>query len=205
MPVADIIGEIDAYLSRLSQARELLSERTTEESPKQVARRETKVAVRKPEPASSSSQRTNKNKSRSNRPVAHLEEVRMRGGVNVQVPHTESNGVSQSEQPAISESERAIPQNIVITRLPASRRISSIRAAHRRTGKLALGSKPDPLKPAIALAGPTNSKIVVISAEQMKREREQVAPQPVLRPHPPTSGLSGKLAFAALFKDKNER
>lgn len=205
MPIADIIGEIDSYLSRLRQARELLSERRTEESPKQVARRKRKVTVRKPEPASSRSRRTNKNKSRSNRPVAHLKQVRMHVEVNAQVPAIVSNSLPHSKQPVIAEPERAMPQNIVITRLPASRRISSIRAAHRRTGKPALRSKPDPLKPAIALAGPTNTKIVVVSAEQMKREREQVALQPVLRPRPPASGLSGRLAFAALFKDENER
>jgi hypothetical protein len=59
---------------------------------------------------------------------------------------------------------------------------------------------PDPAKAAIALAGPVNSKIVVVPAEQVRRERERVAHPQVRQPRAPAFGLTGKLAFEALFK-----
>jgi hypothetical protein len=44
MPTTEIINEIDAYLSRLRQARELLLDQRTEAAPKRVPRRKRKVA-----------------------------------------------------------------------------------------------------------------------------------------------------------------
>jgi hypothetical protein len=47
-----------------------------------------------------------------------------------------------------------------------------------------------------------NTKIKVVSAEQVKREREQAA-RPQIRPQrTPVAGLSGRPAFEALFKDE---
>jgi hypothetical protein len=60
---------------------------------------------------------------------------------------------------------------------------------------------PEPAKPAIALAGPTNARIVVVSADQVQRERAQAAQPVERRPRKAASGLSGKLAFEALFTD----
>jgi hypothetical protein len=73
-------------------------------------------------------------------------------------------------------------------------------SGHRRIAKPASGDKPVAIKPAIALAGPTNAKIVVVSAEQVQREREQASHPAVPRPRLPSNGRTGKLAFEALFK-----
>lgn len=69
----------------------------------------------------------------------------------------------------------------------------------RRTLKPA-ATTPDPAKATNALAGPVNSKIVVVPAEQVRRERERAAHPEVRRPGVPASGLTGRLAFEALFK-----
>jgi len=60
--------------------------------------------------------------------------------------------------------------------------------------------KPDAAKPAIALAGPAGARIVVVSAEQVRREREKAAQAKVERPRVLGTGLTGRLAFEALFK-----
>jgi hypothetical protein len=143
------------------------------------------------------------NNSPSNRLAARPRKQK-RVDANPKVCITVSNLISDSQQAAIAEPERTIPQGVLITRLPASRRFNSVRATHCQTAKPALGSTPDALKPAIALAGSPNTKIVVVSAEQVKRERGQVAPRAPLRPRPPASGLSGRLAFAVLFNDEIE-
>jgi hypothetical protein len=49
-----------------------------------------------------------------------------------------------------------------------------------------------------------SSKVVVVSAEQVQREREQAAHPTIRRPRTPSSGLSGRLAFEALFKDETD-
>jgi hypothetical protein len=69
-----------------------------------------------------------------------------------------------------------------------------------RTPKSNPGTKPDGPKPAIALASPAGAKIVVVPAEQVRRERDQAAQPEVRRPRVPASGRTGRLAFEALFK-----
>ena len=92
-------------------------------------------------------------------------------------------------------------RNVLVTRFPARRRNGSVESAHHPIAKSALGAKPEAPKPAIALAGPMSSKIVVVSPEQVQRERE--AARPVVRPpRLPGTGLTGRQAFEALFKDE---
>ncbi|HEY3705800.1 MAG TPA: hypothetical protein VGL22_12100 [Terracidiphilus sp.] len=68
----------------------------------------------------------------------------------------------------------------------------------------ALGAKPHAPKAAVALGGATGPKIVVVSAEQAEREREKAAHPVVRRPRPAGSGLTGKLAFDALFRNDGD-
>ncbi|UWZ85154.1 hypothetical protein [Occallatibacter riparius] len=56
------------------------------------------------------------------------------------------------------------------------------------------------LKPAIALAGPVKSAVVVVSAAQVQQERERAARPTVLPTRIPRLGESGRVAFDALFK-----
>ena len=111
---------------------------------------------------------------------------------------------ANTEQSAIVQLERTKRQSVAITRLPASRRISSIRPVRHRAPKSALDVKRAEIKPAITLAGPTNTKIVVVSADQVQRERAQAAQPAVRRPRIAASGLSGSLAFEALFEDPTD-
>ena len=201
MPIAEIIHEIDAYLSRLRQARELLSGRTTKAPQGKLPRRKKKASVKRADPASSAPRRVGRNKTRSNRPVEHRKEQKSLGGPVSQVSDAISLQTANTEQLARVEPERIIPQEVVITRLPASRRNRSPRLVGHRTAKQASRISPGPVLPAIALAGRTNARIVVVSADQVQRERAQAA-QPVLqRPRIVSSGLSGRRAFEALFAE----
>ena len=200
MPIAEILNEIDACLSRLRQARELLLDQQMKAPPKKVTHVKRKVTPRLPDPASSRTRRAYKNKSRSNRPVGHLKRGTNRVEITPQVPSPVTYSVSHLEQPAIAPPEPTIPQSVVITRIPSKGFRTSISSVRLRTSKSNPGTKPDAAKPAIALAGAAGAKIVVVPAEQVRREREQAARPEVRRPRVPTSGLTGRLAFEALFK-----
>ena len=204
MPIAEIINEIDAYLSRLREARELLLDRMTEAPQKRVPRRKRKVVVTEAGPALASRRRADENKSPSNHAVAHLNEVAKRIDASAQIPRAVVDSALDSEKPEMIEPERAIPQSVVIRRLPAKEPSTSIRSVRHRTGEPTLVTQLNKIKPPIALAGSMSSRVVVVSAEQVQREREQAAQPAIRRPRTPSSGLSGKLAFEALFKDETD-
>lgn len=203
MPIAEIIHEIDAYLSRLCQARELLSGRITNVLHERRPRRK-KPLVSRADPSSSTTQRAGKNKTPSNRPVVHRKGKKRLGDASGQIPKAVSPQTTNMEQSAKTEPERIVPQTIAITRLPASRRARSFRSYGHRTAKRPSRTVPEPAQPAIALAGQTNTRIVVVSADQIRRERAQAAPPVVRRPRIATSGLTGRLAFEALFADSTD-
>lgn len=203
MATTEIIAEIDAYLSRLRQARELLINGIAESPKNRLPPRKEKATNRQAGARSSNSRRTGENKSRSNYSVTHLKSVMKRVDSGAHVPSTPALGAvdkltSSSEQPVIVQPERPMGQSVVVTRVPA-RRISSIRSARHRAAKPESDAKPASVKPAIALASAVGPKIVVVSAEQIRRE--QTAQSEVRRPRTLTSGLSGRRAFDALFQD----
>ena len=199
MPLDEIIDEIDAYLSRLRQARELFLDRKTEAPQMSAPRRKREVTPRQANSGPSRKRRTTKNKSRSNPPVVHLKKRTERVEISAQVPISATQHASDLEQPAIAPPERAI-RRVVVKRFPSKAPNTSIRSVRHRTPKSNAGTKPDAAKPAIALAGRAGAKIVVVPAEQVRREREQAAQPEVRRPRVPASGLTGRLAFEALFK-----
>jgi len=201
MPIAEIINEIDAYLSRLRQARELLSDPRTKAPQKSVLRRKSRVMVRRSGPASPIRRRAGENKPPSRHPAAHLKTVRKRVDTSLQDSSAVAHVLSHSERSNFTEPKRTIEESVAITRLPPRRRISSIRSVLYQMGNPSSGNKPVAIKPAIALAGPMNSKVVVVSAEQAQKEREQGALPAIPRPRRSASGLSGRLAFEALFED----
>lgn len=152
------------------------------------------------DPASSRSRPAEKNKSRPNHPVAHLNIEVKRAEIALQVPSPVTRPTSQLEQLAIAPPEPTTPQSVVIKRLPSKVPRTSIRSVPHRTPKSNAVTKADDPKPAIALAGSRGAKIVVVPAEQVRRERERAAQPEVRRPRVPASGLTGRLAFEALFK-----
>lgn len=46
-----------------------------------------------------------------------------------------------------------------------------------------------------------SSRVLVVPAEDVKRERDRAAHSEVRRPRVPATGLTGRLAFEALFKN----
>ena len=58
---------------------------------------------------------------------------------------------------------------------------------------------PGAISPEIALAGGLVGRVVVVPAEQVRRQREEAARPPVVRPRAPVYG--NRSAFDALFKD----
>ncbi len=201
MPIAEIIDEIDAYLSRLRQAREFLLERIREAPQKRAPRRKKKVIVEQASPALSSRRGADENKSQSIHAIAHLKEIAKPTDASAQVPHSVARAPQIPREPAMIEPERTPQQSVVMTRLPAKEPRASTRYLRHRTATPPLSREPDKVKPPIALAGSMSSKVVVVSAEQVQREREQAARPAIRPPRTPSSGLTGKLAFEALFKD----
>jgi hypothetical protein len=200
MPLNGIIDEIDAYLLRLRQARELLWDRRTKAPQKRAARRKSNITLRQANPAPSRRRPVGKNKSRSNRPVAHLKRGPESIETGAHVPNAKTHHASHLEQPAIAQPERAIPQTVVVKRLPSKGPTGSTRSVRHRTPKSNPGIKPDAAKPAIALSGPAGARVVVVPPEQVRREREQAVQPKVQRPRVIGAGLAGRLAFEALFK-----
>jgi len=205
MNIAEILNEIDAYLLCLRQARELLLAPITEARRERESRRKRVVRVSKTGQPLPSKPRIRENKSRFGRivapaptPTQQLDSVsRVRGSVGPQA--------AVPEQIPVAVTAPKPQQDVRIERLAASnQRMSSTRTVRRPATKRAFGTILEKSKPAIALAGPVHSKIVVVSAEQAQRERERAAQSEVRRPRPPATGLTGKLAFEALFNDGND-
>jgi hypothetical protein len=63
MRIAEIINEIDAYLSRLREAREILLDRMAEAPRERSSRRKREVLIRQQEMAFSNGRRAEENKS----------------------------------------------------------------------------------------------------------------------------------------------
>jgi hypothetical protein len=202
MPIAEIISEIDAYLSRLREARELLLDGKTERPKMKTPRRKRKVLVSKP--VISTGRRSDEGKSGSSHPVADLKKVRGRLETTSQLPIEVDLDSSHREQATLEAPERITEPSVFVTRLPARRRRTSIRSELHGTAKPAAGTKPVAVRPAIALARPTNTKIVVVSAEEARQQREQGSRPAVQRPRVPATAMSGRTAFEALFKDEPE-
>ena len=199
MSIAEIIKEIDAYLVCLRNARDLLLAPNREARRKSEPRRKTAVRVSKTGRPLSNKPQIRELESRFDRMVAPVTTPRQR----VDSPsRVRDSVVAQTavRKPPVEVAPQNPQQDIRIERLPApDRQISSIRTVRRPIKKRTLGSTLEYSKPAIALAGPANSKIVVVSAEQVQRER--AAQSALRRSRVPLIGLTGKAAFDVLFND----
>ena len=200
MAIADIIDAIDAYLLCLRNARELLLAPMTNARRKRASRSKRKVKVGKTAPTVSS--RRNEKKNRPDRAVRERKIENERVDSLAQVRGAVARQPAVPVQPLIAATA-ATPQPTIEKEIVSPKRqMASVRSVRHRTARTRISTKPENIKPAIALAGSMNSKIVVVSAEQAQRERDRAAQSEVRRPRPPATGLSGKLAFEALFKDE---
>lgn len=198
MPISDIVEEIDAYLSRLRKAREVLVDGATEAQQGNTNLRKRKALRARIKPASLTRSRVDENQFQSDSSLRAPKLKTDRS--NPAFPGDLASDVPKPEQRMPLPSELSIQQkSLTIKRVPAKRRLDAVGSTRHRRAKPA-----DTMKPAISLAGPVKSKIVVVTAEQVQREREQTARPPALRHRLPAQGLSGKLAFEALFKESSK-
>ena len=215
MPIAKIIHQIDAYLSSLLQARELLSAPIEKAPNESLPRQQRKIKSRKMAAAAPTKARVLKPKSRSAAQSAERSAMKERSRIHPpsQVRNSLTAPVAEPDQPRPVEDAKPVPastiqpQQIIRTERPSTlKSANAARPARRSIPKPPVRPKLEAAKPAIALAGSMNSRIVVVSAEQARQERNRTAPTPpeVRRPRVPSTGLNGKLAFEALFKDSSD-
>lgn len=116
MPITEIIHEIDAYLSRLRQAREVLLGPMAEDARKRVPPSKGKVLVRQTDPVPSSRGRVEENRSRSNHPVTDQKREKEHGDRDAQVSSAVAHESLDSERPAIlkPEPERTSLQRVLV-------------------------------------------------------------------------------------------
>jgi len=187
MTIHEILEQIDAYLLLLYQAREILSNPGRANSATRNTR--CKKSTRKSRIQSSTSVSISDlpQSSVRDQPAREKRAV-LRSNTLPLVDLPNSNGtVSPTENVAAGE---------IVKRVPERRGTSSKRVAlHRRAKPI----DQDALKSKTPLSHPVRSKVVVISAEQLRLERERSAKPLVARPRSPGSVATGRLAFEALF------
>jgi hypothetical protein len=211
MTMLGIISQIDAYLSRLHLARDILAKSL----PDPPAKRKEKTSPSKKAGPVVSTKAQHPASSRSKFRRSPRTDARKRV---VSVPHISSSpthqvkdGASLAELVSITVPENhvlpvvntellpSLP-NINIVRLPYKGPRGSIRTSHTRGLKVS-----EPTHGTGAVVGSVNSRIVVVSPVQAKKEHERIA-QPEIQPRAVfKSGLTGRVAFESLFKDTSDR
>jgi hypothetical protein len=200
MSIAEIVSEIDSYLSLLRTARDLLSAPVTQARPKRSPRGcervelsgkesplHSKTLARKPKPRPTRQEFERNQKRRGFKSV-----VRLSGVVHPKTAVDEEAPVSAAADiPPQATDERLL--------LPPS---SAAPIQRVRRPKEMILKEPNVIRPAIALGGALKDRVVVVPAEQVRRQREEAARPPVLRQR--VSAYGGRTAFEALFKDEPE-
>jgi hypothetical protein len=191
MPVAEIIREIDVYLSRLRKARALLA------GSDQAAKRGGRMS--KPAPVKAvKSAASGRN---SKRPV------RRRSGTDR--PTSGAAGPDKSPNSSVAvaaiQLQPAQPRILTNSELPARRRpqpsqkkaaaSSGRQSTHRRKPV----TKPEIMKLATPLGGPVPSGVVVASPAEAQRARDRAVKREVRSDLLGTAPRTGKAAFEALF------
>jgi hypothetical protein len=201
--LAEIIIEIDVYLLRLQQARDLLAASTVTEQRSPVRSRQTAINARK-------SVRTTRN-------AQPLPEKKLPTGVTTRKPkpatenlHGSHNRVSvtveaaERNEPAVSAPEPARHQ--VEGALSFQKKNKRATPQRRRpVPQERASAKLDPSpKPATASNRRIPTGWIVVSAEEAKRQREPEPNLAQLRSATPSRGLTGRKAFEALFGDTSQ-
>lgn len=203
MSIAAIIHEIDEYLLLLGRARTVLAGSFKETGSTSAAKRINHVRGRKKANLPSAKKSFNR-KPRSSRIDTGSSPEPSRPSPSVPPTSTDQPSDTKSSQRSSPEVMLGVvaPSDAILATSPTPpkkrRKTTGARAASPR--KLRAPST----KPAIALAGPMNAKIVVVSAAQAQREREEATRPLPQKPRVPATGLSGRRAFEALFGDLND-
>jgi hypothetical protein len=199
MAFVRIVTEIDAYLARLHRARELLLAPTVEGPGDITPLTGKRVKLRKPVPAVQSSTRVKEIKSQSGRrpPKQRMGEERSDSASPAVIT---ARAARVPEQPLISAATLPSVQIGETERGSSDELRPPIVSTGRQRSPGNFGTKQK-IVPAPALASPTASRIVVVSAERVRQERDRAAQSPIRPPRVPAGGRTGKKAFEALFRD----
>ena len=201
--LAEILNEIDAFLLRLRQARNLLAASTITEQRSRARRRQTAISARKRVRATRSVQPLPEKKrpagitTRKLKPAAeNLHGLRNRVSVTVEAAERNEPAFS-APVPAFDQVEGARPLQ------KENRRATPQRRRPARQEKATAKLEPSP-KPATTSNRPVPTGWIVVSAEEAKRQREPDARLAQLHSATPSRGLTGRRAFEALFGDTSE-
>jgi len=195
MAIKEIIKQIDAYLAVLHQAREILSSGGKRDSVARIRRSRRGTLANSRKLTIPRGRPTVKADSQAHLPVAGGVSFGKRVVRSVQ-PQAPLPKTREPEPKGAMNPDDTGSAIAVVKRIPAQGRLNPNRlASHRRVKP----GKQDSVKPSTALSNALSSKIVVISAEQARIERERLAKPVAVRHRPPGSGASGRLAFEALF------
>jgi hypothetical protein len=193
MAIAEIIDQIDTYLSRLHEAREILSHVGTRHPHINTPTRNKTPRIGSKKGAVPKKRAV----ARRGAQISHdpLDASSTKASAPKAFLRTGAEGPSPASASAVGKPAQS--ETVVIKRLPARHRFKSVRSA--RTGVRAVDANLS--RPAIALAQPT-SKILVISAAQVRLERERAAQSAgVTKRRADASSRVGKSAFESLFND----
>jgi hypothetical protein len=210
MAIADIIQEIDAYIARLSQARDLLRASLTGALHPRESYRTRKVAVGKTAPALPGKERVGDVKSRLNSAERKIKPARGANASASEQRRPEPPQAVEAHQPLIAPTapvpvETPAPAQTLERAEPGTERAepgTPRRRARRRVVREISKAIAETRKPVNALSNSTASRVIVVSAAEVQRERERAAQSVAVRPRVSWTGQTGRLAFEALFKNE---
>jgi hypothetical protein len=191
MTMREIVEQVDAYLAVLYQAREIL---LREEMKGTTGTRRRKKAD------------SEKTRAQSHPTGGEINGERQRSGARLIGPETRAIS-TVLPQPPSRDNMHSEPKLMVSSVEQKSagefvKRVPAVRRSNFNPATPSLRVKPvkqDSRRPTTPLSHPVRSNVVVISAEQVRLERERSIKPVALRPRSLASGATGRSAFEALF------
>jgi hypothetical protein len=197
MAIADIVQEIDAYIARLRQARELLAASLTGELGARESYTTKQIAPELTAPTPSGKRRTAEARSRSKAAERKVEAAAIPIDPGSEQLSPVAPQAVEEQQPLIAPTAPVPVETPERAKLASPGRRTSSRGV-RAVSK----ANREPVKPTNALSSSMASKIVAVSAAELQRERERAAQSVAVRPKVSWTGQTGRLAFEALFKNE---
>ena len=197
MAIADIVQEIDAYIARLRQARDLLAASLTGELRARESYTTKQIASEETAPTLSGKRRSADARSRSKAAERKVEAAERPSDSGSEQLSPVAPQAVEDQQPLIAPTAPVPVETPERAKLASPRRRTSSRGV-RAVSK----ANREPVKPTNALSSSMASKIVAVSAAELQRERERAAQSVAVRPKVSWTGQTGRLAFEALFKNE---
>jgi hypothetical protein len=199
MAIADIVQEIDAYIARLRQARDLLAASLTGELRARESYTTKQIASEETAPTLSGKRRSADARSRSKAAERKVEAAERPSDSGSEQLSPVAPQAVEDQQPLIAPTAPAP----VPVETPERAKLATPRRRTSSWGVRAVSkANREPVKPTNALSSSMASKIVAVSAAELQRERERAAQSVAVRPKVSWTGQTGRLAFEALFKNE---